>query len=148
MADWKTHLNYNHNPSYHAYAYGLLYPNGFDQRFDGGGAAVTNARADLAGPTPIYQAAAAAAAGKAQGACPPDSPEEQADSGQYLYESSEFYYPGEKTGGQVVFNKQRQAPVDQRPHEARQTGSDTASDCEAYISPGIKPEIKMPLSSV
>lgn len=26
MADWKIPVNYNINPSYHAYAYGLMYP--------------------------------------------------------------------------------------------------------------------------
>lgn len=26
MADWKIPMSYNYNPSYHAYAYGLMYP--------------------------------------------------------------------------------------------------------------------------
>ncbi|XP_035387036.1 homeobox protein NANOG [Electrophorus electricus] len=31
MADWKVPLTYNYNPSYHAYAYGLVYPQGTEQ---------------------------------------------------------------------------------------------------------------------
>lgn len=133
MADWKSHLTYNHNPSYHAYTYGLVYPNGFDQNLCGD-AEVTNARSNLARPTPVYQTADVA---KAQQESPPDSPEEHTGSGQYHYQNSEFNYLGENTAEQSIFSKQQHASVDQRPHEARQTGSDTASDCENYISPGI-----------
>lgn len=133
MADWKPHLNYNNNPSYHAYAYGLLYQNGFDPHFGGDGM-MTQAMADFAAPTPTYPVALA---GNAMQASPPDSPEELADGAHYRYQSSEFNYFKGNTDEQVVFSTLGQVPVDQQPHEAKQTGSDTASDCEAYISPGI-----------
>lgn len=133
MADWKSHLTYNHGPSYHAYAYGLLYPNGFEQNLGGGGdAGPANARSNLAAPTPVYRAADVV---KAQES-PPDSPEEHTRSGQYQYSSPDFSYLRENAAEQVIFNKQRQASVGQQPHEARQTGSDTASDSDTYISPG------------
>lgn len=31
MADWKLPMSYSYNPSFHAYAYGLVYPPGPDQ---------------------------------------------------------------------------------------------------------------------
>lgn len=130
MADWKPHLPYNHNPSYHAYAYGLLYPNGFDQNLE-----VANARGNLAAPTPAYRAAEVA---PAPGGSPPDSPEEHTGSGHYQYQASEFSYLRENTGEQLLFSKQHLSVVGPGAHEARQTGSDTASDSEAYISPGIE----------
>lgn len=135
MADWKTHLNYNYTPAYHAYAYGLLYPHGFDQNHGGGdAAAVTNVRGNLAGPTAAYQAASAVKASEEES--PPHSPGEHAGNGQYHFQSSEFEYLGESTAERLIFKEQRQASVDERPKEARQAGSDTASDTETYISPG------------
>lgn len=136
MADWKTHLNYNYTPAYHAYAYGLLYPHGFDQNHGGGDAGVTNVRGNLAGPTAAYQAASAVKAPEEES--PPHSPGEHAGNGQYHFQSSEFEYLGESTAERLIFKEQRQASVDERPKEARQAGSDTASDTETYISPGIE----------
>lgn len=136
MADWKTHLNYNYAPAYHAYAYGLLYPHGFDQNHGGDAAGVTNVRGNLAAPTPAYQAASAVKAQEEES--PPHSPEEHAGNGQYHYPSSEFDYLGESTAERLIFKGQCQASVDERPKEARQAGSDTASDSETYISPGTE----------
>lgn len=129
MADWKSHLTYNHPPAYHAYAYGILYANGFDQNLDGD-VGVTNARSNRARPTAVYQTGDVV---KALEESPPDSPEEHTGPGPFHYQGSEFNY-----AEQAIFNKQRLPSLDQRPHEARQTGSDTASDCETYISPGIE----------
>lgn len=140
MADWKTHLSYNYTPAYHAYAYGLMYPHGFDQNHGGDAAGATNVRGNLAGPTPAYQAAGAVKA--QEGESPPDSPEEHAGNGQYHYPSSEFMYLGESTAEGMIFNEQRQASADERPLAAMQAGSDTASDSETYISPGIETVVK------
>lgn len=140
MGDWKTHLSCNYTSAYHAYAYGLLYPHGFDQNHGGDAAGATHARGNLAGPTPAYQAAGA---GKSQeGDSTPDSPEEHAGNGQYHYPSFEFGYLGESAAEGMIFSERRQASVDERPLAAMQAGSDTASDSETYISPGIETVIQ------
>lgn len=140
MADWKTHLNYNYTPAYHAYAYGLLYPHGFDQNHGGNAAGVTNVRGNLAAPTPAYQAASAVRAQEEES--PPHSPEEHAGNVQYHYPSSVFEYLGASTAERLIFKGLCRASVDERPKEARQAGSDTASDSETYISPGIETVFK------
>lgn len=129
MADWKSHLNYDYT-AYHAYAYGIIYQNGFEPNHSDA-AGVANARGDPAGPAPAFYAARSV---EAQEESPPLSPEGHArtgpGTGQYHYQGAEI--------DRLILEEQRRASVDERPQEARLTGSDTASDSDTYISPGTE----------
>lgn len=140
MADWKTHISYNYNPACHAYAYGLVYQPGPEQSHGNlagwGEAGVTDISGTTAGMTQAYYAVAAAARTREES--PPRSPDEPAENDPCHYQGSGVVYLGDTTAGRLLLSEQHRATYDERAHEARRAGSDSTSDSEAYISPGIK----------
>ncbi|KAK1885185.1 Sodium channel protein type 4 subunit alpha A [Dissostichus eleginoides] len=107
MADWKPQISYNYNPSYHAYAYGLVYQPGPEQNHGntaswGEAPGVTDLSNNNAGVSQAYFTSTP----RTREESPPGSPEQHAMSGH-------GHYQGSEAAG----------------------GSDTASDSEAHTSP-------------
>lgn len=115
MADWKTHINYNYSPAYHAYAYGLVFQPG---KAHGNLASWGDPEiADLSNKTAVTQAYYATAADIHEES-PSRSPEQNGASGQCHYQGSGAVYFGDSQKANAVM-----------------TG-DSTSDSETYISPG------------
>ncbi|NP_001091862.1 homeobox protein NANOG [Danio rerio] len=117
MADWKMPVSYNFNPSYHAYAYGLMYPQVSEH-------GVPN----LSWPDAAYTHSGGVTAGyfTAQTAqSPPWSPENGGASSTYSQ------YPGHSQNGRLFLSYNKTEP-DQKAKDAEQTSSDTPSDSEAH----------------
>ncbi|XP_070709355.1 homeobox protein NANOG [Pempheris klunzingeri] len=133
MADWKTQLSYNYNPSYHAYAYGLVYQPGPEQSH--GGLASWGEAGDLSsyntGVTQAYYATTA----RTQEESPPRSPEQHGGNGHCHYQGSGVVYLGDTQAGHLLLGGPHRAAYDARTHEARRAGSDSTSDSEAHTSP-------------
>lgn len=136
MADWKTHITYNYNPAYHAYAYGLVYQPGAEQNHGNltnwAETGVTDLSSNSAGVTQPYYAATA----RTREESPPHSPERHAVNGHCHYQGSGVVYLGDTETGRVLVTGPHRAAYDEPAHESRRAGSDSTSDSEAYISPG------------
>lgn len=137
MADWKSQITYNYNPSYHAYAYGIMYPPGPEQNHGNlaswGEAGVTDLSNYNAGVTQAYYAATA----RTREESPPGTPEQHAVNGHCHYQSSGVVYLGDTQAGRLLLTGPHRATYDDaRAHEARRAGSDSTSDSEAHTSPG------------
>lgn len=131
MADWKIPVSYNFNPSYHAYAYGLMYP----QVSEHGHPNLSWADAAYShsgGVTASYYSAQTAQQS------PPWSPE---NSGTSSYGN----YPSHTQNGRLFLSYNKTEP-DPKATEVEQAGSDTPSDSEAH-TPGNLPLIIKPLKS-
>uniref|UniRef100_A0A3Q3W506 Homeobox domain-containing protein n=1 Tax=Mola mola TaxID=94237 RepID=A0A3Q3W506_MOLML len=135
MADWKTQINYNYNPAYHAYAYGLVYQPGPEQNHGNPSswaeAGVMDLSSSNAEVTPAYYVSAA----RTREESPPGSPEQHAANGHCQYQSSGVLYLGDTQTGRMVLTGPHRAAYDERTQESRRVGSDSTSDSEAYISP-------------
>ncbi|XP_035508194.1 homeobox protein NANOG [Morone saxatilis] len=135
MADWKSQISYNYNPSYHAYAYGLVYQPGPEQNHGNlsswGETGVTDLSNYNAGVTQAYYATTA----RAREESPPGSPEQHAAPGHCHYQGSGVVYLGDTQAGRLLLSGQHRAAYDARTHEARRAGSDSTSDSEAHTSP-------------
>ncbi|XP_073344725.1 homeobox protein NANOG [Pagrus major] len=133
MADWKSQISYNYNPSYHAYAYGLMYPPAPEQNHGSWGeAGVTDLSNNNAGVTQAYYTATTA---RTREESPPGSPEQHAVNGHCHYQGSGLVYLGDTQAGRLLMAGPHRAAYDARAHEARRAGSDSTSDSEAHISP-------------
>ncbi|XP_010739920.3 homeobox protein NANOG [Larimichthys crocea] len=128
MADWKSQISYNYNPSYHAYAYGLVYQPGPEQNHGNmaswGEAGVTDLSNYNPGVTQAYYATTA----RTREESPPHSPEQH-------YQGTGVVYLGDNPGGRLLLAGPHRAAYDSREHEARRAGSDSTSDSEAHTSP-------------
>ncbi|KAM7370067.1 hypothetical protein PAMP_011352 [Pampus punctatissimus] len=136
MADWKTQMSYNYNPSYHAYAYGLMYQSGPEQNHGNlagwGEPGVT----DLSNYSPgVPQAYYAAATTRTREEYPPRSPEQHAVNGHCHYQGSGLLYLGDTQASRLLLSGPHRAAYDTRADEARRAGSDSTSDSEAHTSP-------------
>lgn len=130
MADWKIPVSYNFNPSYHAYAYGLMYP----QVSEHGHPNLSWADAAYShsgGVTASYYSAQTAQQS------PPWSPE---NGGTSSYGN----YPSHTQNGRLFLSYKTEP--DPKATEVEQAGSDTPSDSEAH-TPGNLPLIIKPLKS-
>ncbi|XP_070842559.1 homeobox protein NANOG [Chaetodon trifascialis] len=134
MADWKSQVSYNYSPTYHAYAYGLVYPPGPEKPHGNlpswGEAGVT----DLSNYNGVPHAYYAAAA-RTQEESPPGSPEQHAVNGHCHYQGSGVVYLGDAQAGRLLLAGPHRAAYDAGAHEARRDGSDSPSDSEAHTSP-------------
>ncbi|XP_061821432.1 homeobox protein NANOG [Nerophis lumbriciformis] len=132
MADWKTQISYNYNPSFHAYAYGLVYQPGPEQNHTGWG---DGAPADYSnfspGMTQVYYAASA----RTREESPPHSPEQHVANGHCHYQSSAVVYFGESQASRLLLAGPHRAVCDTPAEESRRAGSDSTSDSEAHASP-------------
>ncbi|XP_054622272.1 homeobox protein NANOG [Dunckerocampus dactyliophorus] len=127
MADWKTQINYNYNPSYHAYAYGLVYQHGHEQHHAGA--------ADYSNYAPGVAQVYYAAAARSREESPPHSPEQHVANGHCHYQSSGVVYFGESQASRLLLAGPHRAAYDTPAEESRRAGSDSTSDSEAYASP-------------
>ncbi|KAI7792855.1 homeobox protein NANOG [Triplophysa rosa] len=114
MADWKMPLSYNFNPSYHAYAYGLVYPQASEHghpNLSWAEAAYTH----TGGVTGSFYSTQTAQQS------PPWSPENANNYG---------HFPGNTQNGRLIaYNK---TELDSKAKDAEQAESDTPSDSEAH----------------
>lgn len=137
MTDWKAQISYNYNPSYHAYAYGLVYQPGPEQNHGNlscwGEAGVTDLSSYNTGVTQAYYATTARTLEES----PPGSPEQHVVNGHHHYQGSGVVYIGDTQAGRLLLARQHRAAYDARENEARRAGSDSTSDSEAHTSPGI-----------
>ncbi|KAI4900029.1 hypothetical protein NFI96_023284, partial [Prochilodus magdalenae] len=129
MADWKMPVSYNYNPSYHAYAYGLMYPQGSEQTHPTMGWAEA-AYGPTAGVTSGFYSS------QAPSQSPPGSPECAASNTNGHYPSSVVYYSDSQSHTQNgrLFLSHNRVHYDQQAKDQDQagTGSDTPSDSEAH----------------
>ncbi|KAM9774938.1 homeobox protein NANOG isoform 2-T2 [Syngnathus typhle] len=165
MADWKTHINYNYNASYHAYAYGLMYQSGHDQNHlhvtgwsEGGPSDLSNY---TPGMTQVYYAAAAATAAataaRTREESPPHSPEQRVANAHCHYQTSALVYLDECQAGRLQaagtprahyetprahyetprahYETPRAHYETPRAEESRKAVSESTSDSEAHASP-------------
>ncbi|KAG7526518.1 homeobox Hox-B5a-like [Solea senegalensis] len=140
MTDWKTQISYNYNPSYHAYAYGLVYQPGSEQNHGNhlscwSEAGVTDLSNYNPGVTQAYYANTA----RAREESPPGSPEQHAVSGHHHhhhYPGSGVVYLGDTQTGRLLLSRpHRAAAYDSRDNEVERVRSDSPSDSEAHASP-------------
>uniref|UniRef100_A0A665X5I3 Nanog homeobox n=1 Tax=Echeneis naucrates TaxID=173247 RepID=A0A665X5I3_ECHNA len=137
MADWKAQISYNYNPSYHAYAYGLVYQPAPEQNHGNltywGEAGVGDLSSFSTGVTPAYYAPTA----RAREQSPPASPEQHAMNSHHRYQSSGVLYLGDTQAGRMLLGKPHRTPYDSRGNGVRRAGSDSTSDSEVHTSPEL-----------
>ncbi|XDV47261.1 hypothetical protein PO909_016944 [Leuciscus waleckii] len=117
MADWKIPVSYNFNPSYHAYAYGLMYP----QVSEHGHPNLNWAEAAYAqsgGVTASYYSA------QTTQQSPPWSPE-NGNTSNY------GNYPSHTQNGRLFISYNKTEP-EPKVKDAEQASSDTPSDTESH----------------
>ncbi|XP_024136329.1 homeobox protein NANOG [Oryzias melastigma] len=119
MAEWKTHVNYNYNPTFHAYTYGFLYQAASEQNHGSGWSENSEQNGYNSGHTEANFPA------RSREESPPRSPEQQAESGHYYQDSGVVYMRESQTGRLVLAGPQR----------VGYDGGDSASDSEAHTSP-------------
>ncbi|KAM6900526.1 homeobox protein NANOG [Xenentodon cancila] len=138
MADWKAQVayNYNYNPSYHAYAYGLVYQPGTEQNHgsvtdwgDNGGSDLSNYDG---GATQTYYTTTTTAGTREES--PPHSPNPHPVNG-HCYQGSGLVYTGNQQPGRLLLSGPQRGVYDAGGNVARRAGSDSASDSEAHTSP-------------
>ncbi|XP_077481060.1 homeobox protein NANOG isoform X1 [Stigmatopora argus] len=136
MAEWKTQINYDYNPSYHAFAYGLVYQSGHEQNCHVAGwgeAAAPEFNNCAPGMSQVYYAATAA---RTRQASPPRSPEQQhVANGHCHYQGSGLVYLGESQTGHLNLAGTPRAAYNTPAEASRRIGSDSTSDSEAHVSP-------------
>lgn len=135
MADWKPQISYNYNPTYHAYAYGLMYQPNTEQPNGNLSSWSEEGIVDLSNyNTGVTFAATAAARTRDQS--PPGSPEQLAVNGHCQYQSPGVVYLGDTQSSRLLLASTHQTTYDARANAVRRTGSESASDSEAHASPG------------
>ncbi|TSL82485.1 Homeobox protein NANOG [Bagarius yarrelli] len=128
MADWKVPMSYSYSPSYHAYAYGLMYPQAPEQT-----------HANMSWTEAAYGSSVGVPAGyytpqPPSSQTPPGSPGYSNPNSEGHYPGSVMYYTDSKTHTQNgrLFLSNNQAVFEQTSKEQERAGSDTPSDSEAH----------------
>ncbi|XP_035268786.1 homeobox protein NANOG [Anguilla rostrata] len=128
MADWKLPVSYNYNPSYHAYAYGLMYPQGPEQNHQnlGWAEAAYNHHGVSGGyystPPPPQQQ---------QHQSPPRNLEDGHTTSAHFPGSVLYFADSHAQTGRLFLSHNRPLSS-QRPTEIERASSDTPSDSEAH----------------
>ncbi|XP_030625373.1 homeobox protein NANOG [Chanos chanos] len=126
MADWKLTVSYNYNPSYHAYAYGLMYPQGSEQTHQ-----------NLSWTEAVYNQSSGISGGyyssQPTQQSPPRSPEDVAQNNEH-YPGSPLYFTDSQAHTQNgrLFISNNHSQYDQLTKETELPNSDTQSDSEAH----------------
>ncbi|XP_062335675.1 homeobox protein NANOG [Osmerus eperlanus] len=131
MADWKIPVNYNYNPSYHAYAYGLMYQTGSEQNNSNlpGWAEAAYQTGANGGYYSNPQLAAP------QQESPPRSPEYVAVNNVHYPGPSVLYFGDSHMQTGRLFLPHNRTELDERT-KVEHVNSDTpTSDSEAHTSP-------------
>jgi len=133
MADWKAQVTYNYNPSYHTYAYGLVYQPAPEQNHGNptGWAEATDLSNYNGGVTQAYYATTARAREEPQ----LHIPEQHAVNGHGHYQGSGVVYLGETQTGRVLLTGSHLTAYDPRTNEIRQAEGESTSDSEVHTSP-------------
>ncbi|XP_060950213.1 homeobox protein NANOG [Limanda limanda] len=139
MTDWKTQIGYKYNPSYHAYAYGLMYQPGPEQNHGNHTSCWSDSGVtDLSGyNTGVPQAYYPSTTARARDESPPGSPpeEQSAVSGQRHYPGSGVVYLGDAQAGRLLQTRPHQAAYDDpRAERAGRVGSPSTSDSDSWSS--------------
>ncbi|XP_033494042.1 homeobox protein NANOG [Epinephelus lanceolatus] len=135
MADWKTQISYNYNASYHAYAYGLVYPPGAEQNHG----SLTNWGEDQAQDLSNYNAGMAQAyyttTDKTHEESPPGSPDGHAVNIHGQFQGPGVLHLGDSPAGRLLLAGAPRVAYNVGAHEVRRVRSDSTSDSEAHTSP-------------
>lgn len=136
-------VSYNYSPSYHAYAYGLMYSQTPEQ-----------SHANMSWAEAAYGSSVGVAGGyytsqPPSSQTPPRSPEYNNPTSEGHYPASVMYYTDSKAHTQTgrLFLAQNRAQFDQTSKEQERAGSDTPSDSEAH-TPGFQAFISLPNRAV
>lgn len=133
MADWKLPVSYNYNPSYHAYAYGLMYPQGPEQNHQNLGWAEAYNHQGVSGgyytPPPPQQQQL-----QQQHQSPPRNLEDGHATNPH-FPSSVLYFADSHSQNGRLFLSHNRTQTSQQPTEIERASSDTPSDSEAH-TPG------------
>lgn len=132
MADWKVPVSYNYSPSYHAYAYGLMYPQPHEQAHPNMSWA-EHAYGSSVGLTGGYYTSQPPSSSQT----PPGSPDFTTPSSEAQYPGSVVYYADSKGHTQTgrLFLSHNRVQFDHVSKEQERAGSDTPSDSEGH-TPG------------
>ncbi|KAJ8374894.1 hypothetical protein SKAU_G00054740 [Synaphobranchus kaupii] len=141
MADWKLPVSYNYNPSYHAYAYGLMYPQAPEQNHQnlGWAEAAYNHQGASGGyySTPPQQQQQQQHQQQQQQQqhhqhqSPPRNSEEGRPTSAH-FPGSVLYFADSHTQTGRLFLSHNRTQCSQRPTEIERPSSDTPSDSEAH----------------
>ncbi|XP_060727258.1 homeobox protein NANOG [Tachysurus vachellii] len=129
MADWKVPVSYNYSPSYHAYAYGLMYP-----------AAPEQTHSNVSWTEAAYGSSVGVTGGyytsqqPPTAQTPPGSPEYNTTSSEGHYGGPGGYYREPKARAHTgrLFLSNNRVEFDQVSKEQERAGSDTPSDSEVH----------------
>ncbi|KAJ8010568.1 hypothetical protein DPEC_G00076430 [Dallia pectoralis] len=129
MADWKIPVSYNYSPSYHAFAYGLVYQAGAEQNHHpnfSGWAEYNSAGVNGGYYTPTQP----------QHQTPPGSPGSNTGASSGPYPGSSVLHFGDRHGqtqGSRLLIAHNRTPHGQRTRETGRPSSDPASDSESHV---------------
>lgn len=137
MAEWKTQIGYNYNPSYRAYAYGLVYQPGTEQNHSNLSGWAEAGVTDLSNYNPGMAQVYYATTPRTREESPPGSPEQRVVNGHCHYQGSGVVYLTDAQKGRLILAGTHTAAYDTRTDEPRRAGSDSTSDSEAHVSPGM-----------
>lgn len=129
MADWKVPVSYNFNPSYHAYAYGLLYPPTTEQTHPN--LSWTESSFNHPGVNGGYYQT------QTPHQSPPGSPEQIAPNNTAVYPGGPvLYFTDTHTqSGRLFLSQNRNSHYEDHSKESEPASSDNPSDSEAH-TPG------------
>ncbi|KAG1953860.1 homeobox protein NANOG [Pimephales promelas] len=116
MADWKIPVSYNFNPSYHAYAYGLMYPQVSE-----------HGHPNLSWAEAAYAQSGGVTASYYSSQTTPQSPSWGSENGNA---SNYGNYPGHTQNGRLFISYKTEP--DPKVKDAEKASSDTPSDSEAH----------------
>lgn len=133
MADWKIPVNYNYNPSYHAYAYGLMYQTGSEQNNSNlpGWAEAAYQTGANGGYYSNPQLAAP------QQESPPRSPEHIAVNNVHYPGPGVLYFGDSHMQTGRLFLSHNRTELDERIKVEHVNSDPPTSDSEAHTSPGM-----------
>lgn len=136
MAEWKGQVNYNYNPSYHAYAYGLMYQPGPEQNHGNPSGWGEAGATDMGNYNPGMPQAYYATTARTREDPQPYCPEQHAANGHSNYQGPGVVYLGDAQAGRLLLAGPHRPAYDTRTTEAGRAGSDSTSDSEAHTPPG------------
>lgn len=131
MADWKAPVSYNYSPSYHAYAYGLMYPQTPEQP-----------HANMSWAEAAYGSSVGVSGGyytsqTPSSQTPPGSPQYSNPTSESHYPGSVMHYGDSKAHAQTgrLFLAHNRVQFAHMGKEQGRAGGDTPSDSESH-TPG------------
>lgn len=137
MAEWTSQIGYNYNPSYHAYAYGLMHQPGTEQNYGNLAAWCEAGVSEFNNYNPGAAQVYYAATPRAQEELPICSPEQNVFDCNYQNQGPGLVYFGESQANHLLLPGSVPASYDMSANENMRAGGDSTSDSEAHVSPGM-----------